>query len=259
MESAIPLIDVYIPQDVAYLIPIGDIHYEDRLFTEKSRRQLLGYLDWVKETREARIFFMGDLFNTASRDSVTSPHNQKMNAYTELCKLFEPFKKQIIGAIIGNHEARLLDDYNANLLEAFCCQLGIKYCGWNAVLKFRVGKRKEEPGKVHQVYYIYCHHTTGGGATIGGKLNRVEKLRNIIEGMDVYCGGHSHGLGAVPIDIFVPKDRRIVKRRVWFVNTGGYLEWGGYVAQKMLQPTKIGSPRIRMSGKRDKHDVHVSL
>lgn len=250
-----------IPDKSAYIIPIGDVHYEDEFFTNKSLTLLKSYLDWVKGLPNARIFLMGDLFNCAGRNSKTSPHcNNKTNGFKDMSELLEPYKEKIIGAIDGNHEARIIDDYNMNPLQHLCLNLKIPYCGWSALLKLRVGKRNKSCGnRYHNVYHVYFHHSTGGGATIGGKLNRVEKLRNIVEGVDVFCGGHNHLLASAPLDVYYPADRSIGKRRIWFVDCGGYLEWGGYVEKSMLAPSKLGSPRIRFEGEREHHDVHVSL
>ncbi|MEO0132589.1 MAG: metallophosphoesterase [candidate division WOR-3 bacterium] len=254
------ILECSIPDKVAYLVPIGDIHFEDPGFTESSYHLLKGYIDWVRDNRNARVFLMGDLFNCAGRNSRTQPHFQKPQAFQRLCELFSPIASQIIGAIEGNHEARLVNDFGVSLLEAFCLKLGIPYCKWSAVIKMRVGRRTNERNKAVNVYWVYCHHTTGGGATVGGKLNRIERLAHIIEGVDVICGGHNHALGVISIDRFYPADRHIYKRRIWIVATGSYLEWdGSYSEQRMMQPTKLGSPRIRFSGERGRKDIHVSV
>lgn len=256
------LINVDIPDDHAYIVPIGDIHFGDPAFRKEGLAKLQGYLDWVKERPNARVLLNGDVFNVGSRSSATSPFNTDPQEYENAIAFFAPYASQIILAIDGNHEIRMLDEFGYSPLSLFCRALHIPYCQYSAVVRLRVGKRPEGSGnRYYQQYYIYCHHTTGGGTTIGGKLNRVVKLRDIIEGVDVFCGSHNHQLAAAPQDVYYPSHQGGVrKRRVWYVDCGSFLSWeGSYAEQKMMSPTKLGSPRIRFSGKPKHHDVHVSI
>ena len=257
-------IEVEIPESTAYLIPIGDIHIGDKAFKKEGRSKLLGYLNWVKERPNARIFLNGDIFNCASRVSKTSPfdveHPENSSEFEQAVELFEPYKKQIIGAVDGNHEARLIDMFDASMLQVLCIHLGIQYCKWSAVVRLKVGKTERARGPWKQNYWLYFHHTTGGGGTIGGKLNRVVKLNDIIEGMDVFFGSHNHQLAVAPQDIYAPScnAHNVIKRRVWYVDCGSYLEWNDSYAEKgMMAPAKLGSPRVRFDS--SSHDVHVSL
>ena len=253
---------VDIPEDHAYLIPIGDIHFGDPAFQTDGLKKLIGYLEWVKERPNARVFINGDLFNVGSRSSATSPFQTDPKEYENAIDFFEPYAKYIIGATMGNHENRMEDEFGVNPLQLFCRALSIPYCKYSAAVRIRVGKRGEKSGnRYFQSYYIYFHHSTGGGATIGGKLNRVVKLREIIEGIDVFCGSHNHQLAAAPQDIFYPSAQGgVKKRRMWFVDCGSFLSWEDSYAEKaMLPPSKLGSPRIRLSGEQQNKDVHVSL
>lgn len=257
-----------IEQDEAYLIPIGDLHLGDRNFSKEGKEKLLGYLKWVKERPNARIFLVGDLFNVSGRNTKTNPkedayYEDGENEFTKAVELFKPYADQIIGAIDGNHEARTMDDYGISLTQLFCRELKIPYCKWSAVVRFKVGKRKDKGAgnRYKQNYFGYFHHTTGSGGTIGSKLNRVTKLRDVVEGCDFYCGGHNHQLAVAPQDVFYPSMQGgIMKRRIWFVDCGSYLDYNDSYAEKaMLAPVKLGSPRIRLDGEEGHHDVHVSI
>jgi hypothetical protein len=251
-------LEVEIPESVAYFIPIGDLHIGDVSFKKDGLKKLKGYLGWVKERPNARIFLNGDIFNAASRISKTSPFETDTTEYQQALDLFRPYKDQIIGATDGNHESRVLEMFGFSPMQSFCSELGIPYCGWSAVIRFKVGKR--EGKRYRQNYFVYAHHTTGGGGSIGGKLNRVTKLRDIVEGIDVYLGSHNHQLAVAPQDVFYPSCQGgVKKRRIWYVDCGSFLGWEGSYAEKgMMAPTKLGSPRIRFSGDLN-HDVHVSL
>lgn len=251
-------LEVSIDQPEAYIIPIGDCHIGDKAFDGKSYTKLKGYLDWVKERKNARIFLNGDIFNVASRHSKTSPFEQDTGEYQKAIDIFSPYADKIIGANDGNHEARMLDDYGVSPMQSFCRELKIPYCQWSAVVRVRVNKRQSIKGAYRENYYLYFHHTTGGGGTIGGKLNRVTKLRDIVEGVDVYVGSHNHQLAEAPQDVFYPSIHGIQRRRIHYVSAGSYLNWDNSYAEKgMMAPTKLGSPRIRLSGK--EHDCHISI
>ncbi len=254
-------LEVEIPHKTGYLIPIGDLHVGDPAFEGDGRKKLQGYLDWVMEREGARIFLLGDIYNVAGRDTATPPFDTNTNEYELATEIFRPYADRIIGAVEGNHEARMIDKFGTSPLQWFCRDLDIPYCGWSAVVRFKVGKRSKDV-RFFQNYFGFFHHTTGGGATVGGKLNRVAKLRDIVEGMDMYCGGHNHQLAAAPVDVYYPsiQGRKMLKRRIWYVDCGSYLSWeGSYAEQKMMAPTKLGSPRIRLDGSQHNHDVHVNI
>lgn len=252
-------IECEIPEKNAYLIVIADLHYGDKSFSSEGKNKLLGYLRWVKENPCARIFLNGDIFNVAGRNTKTSPFESSSSEYTEVVDLFKPYAKQIIGAVEGNHEARMIDMFDMSPTQHLCRELNIPYCKWSAMVRLKVGKRKDSKNRWLENYFIFLHHTRGGGTTIGSKLNRVAKLRDIVEGVDVLCGSHNHQLASAPQDVYYPSMQGgIKKRRIWMVDCGSFLSWdNSYAEQGMLAPSKLGSPRIRFSG--TSHDVHISL
>lgn len=252
----------------AYLLPIGDIHLGDKAFGKVGRAKLKGYLEWVARTPNARIFLMGDIFNVAGRGTKTSPFESSASEYEEAHEWFNPVCKQILGVIDGNHEARMLDMFGYSPLQAFCARLEVPYCGWSAVLELKVGKNRTN------AYYCYMHHTTGGGGSLGGALNRSVKLQDIVQGIDVFCGGHNHQLACGVKSVYRPDPdgQRMQLRKVTFVDCGSYLDWDESYAEKGgYPPGKLGSPRLRFQGYKDAkrgsrpdchdltHDVHVSL
>jgi hypothetical protein len=270
-----------IVSDRAYLIPIGDVHVGDRAFGKRGLAKLQGYLEWVASEPAARIFLMGDVFNAASRHSKTSPFETDSSEFSRAVELFRPVKSQILGAIDGNHEARMIDMFGYSPTMTLCQQLEIPYCGWSAVIELNVGNiknRSDAPGTHREyrwnTYHIYAHHTTGGGQTLGGALNRSVKLQDIVQGVDVYLGGHNHQMVTGVRTVFRPHgvSHRMVEHKVTFVDCGGYLDWDeSYAERGQMPPGKLGSPRLRFAGRRhtghgnalenywESRDVHVSL
>jgi len=260
---------ITVEDDHAYLLVIGDLHCGDKAFGKESRHKLMGYLDWIDEHKNAFIILNGDLLNTATRVSKTSPFEQDMTLEEQIntvARLLEPVKDRIIGAVMGNHERRIAEYAGYDPTLSVLSLLGLpiadiyfKHCG---VIKIKVGKRKslgKEKGNV--AYTIVFHHTTGGGKLIGSKLNRVDQMRNsTVTNADVYIGSHNHSLSAAQVVSmeYNPYSETVEQRKQTLVSAGGYLEWNDSYAEAMqLEPMKIGSPRIRLDGK--KKDVHVNL
>lgn len=262
--------EVTIPDDHAYLLILGDMHVGDKAFGKESRNKLYNYLSWVEDNKNARIILNGDLLNTATRSSKTSPFEQDMTLEEQIntvARLLEPVKDRIIGAVMGNHERRIADfsGYDPtlsvlSLLQLPISQIYFKNCG---VLKIKVGKRNRGNGKegTGVAYTVVFHHTTGGGKLIGSKLNRIDQMRHsTVTNADVYIGSHNHSLSYAPVISmeYNPYSETLEQRKQTLVSAGGYLEWKDSYAEAMqLEPMQIGSPRIRLDGK--VKDVVVSL
>jgi len=260
---------VEIKAEEAYLIVFGDLHIGDKAFGKESRRKLDGYIKWVLENPNARVILNGDLLNTATRSSKTSPFEQDMDLQEQIAKvveILEPVKDRIIGAVMGNHERRILDFAGFDPTISVLSMLGLKteeiyfkHCG---VLKIKVGSRMSAGAQKNRVAYtVVFHHTTGGGKLIGSKLNRVDQMRHsTVTNADVYIGSHNHSLSAAPVVSmeYNPHSETVEQRKQVLVSAGGYLEWNNSYAEAMqLEPMKLGSPRIRLDGKTK--DVHVSI
>jgi hypothetical protein len=255
-----------------FLIPIGDLHIGEKAFDKESEEKLLGYIDWIKKNKNSYVFLMGDLINCATLNSASNPFQQNMNLQEQIenvVNYFKPIKSQIIGAITGNHEERLEKYCGYNPTISICDRLGIYYFGYDGIVIFRLGCHgwRSTP---RASFSIYFHHTTGGGTTIGGKMNRVDRLRNIVCDADAYCGAHNHLLGCVHTGVFKINEttEKVEFLRQMIIDTGGYISYeNSYANMKQLPPLKLGSPKIRLLIKRNekegkdvvRKDIHVSL
>jgi hypothetical protein len=210
---------------------------------------------------------MGDVFDVSTLASASNPHYSAMNlneAIRFAYDLFSPIKDRILGGVSGNHEQRLEKYAGFNPLQTFCETLGIPYAGYSAVLRFKTGKYKRKTGLVspNVEYLMFLHHSTGGGSTLGGKLNRAVKLEEVFEGADAYLIGHSHAkiLGEKSV-AYLSKSGNgkatIKYKRIAYIDCGSFLEYdGSYAEEKMLAPSTTGAVRIRMNGV--KKDLHIS-
>jgi len=254
------VVTVDIPESHGYLIPIGDMHRGDKHLSTSGLNKVKGYLNWVQERDNARIFLMGDILNVASRTAKSNPFESVSvgDEYESALELFRPYAPKIVGCITGNHEQRMYRDFGFNPLQPFCKELGIVYCGYSAALKIRVGKCKSN--SFYQTYWGFAHHGTGGGGTLGGALNKKVKLQEVVHGMDFYMSGHDHQLIVGTRNILLPERDQIVHRRVHYIDTGSFLDWDKSYSEEAAMPiSKQGAPRLRFDGKRHSHDLHVSI
>ena len=169
----------------------------------------------------------------------------------------------------GNHEQRLEKYSGYDPTIGLCERLGIYYFGYDGIVIFRLGchNGKAKDRSPRASFTGYFHHTTGGGGTIGGKMNRVEKLRDVLVDADFYCGAHNHMLGVVHSGVFRINEttEQVEFVRQMIIDCGGYISYeGSYANMKQLPPLKLGSPKIRMLIKRGSKDevhkdIHVSL
>lgn len=252
----------------AYLYPLSDLHIGDKGFTKKSEEKLKSNIEWVRTTKNAYVCLNGDILNVATRASPSSPFEQNNTLEHQIDRavhLLKPINDKIVGAIDGNHEQRLADYTGYSPTIALCRELGIDYMQNSALYLFRMGLVNNRKTS-RETFIVYCHHTTYGGRTIGGKMNRINMLRDIVSNADVYIGSHNHMVGAVPaMTQIVNKDTAVVKEiRQMIVDSGSYLEWNeSYAERAMLPPMRLGTPRIHFFIKRKKDiahkDIHVSL
>lgn len=255
------VVNLDIAQDHGYLIPIGDLHRGDKHLSERGLNKLKGYLNWTMERENAFIFLMGDILNVASRSSKTNPFESLSgnDEYAKAIELFTPYRERIAGAITGNHEQRMYKEFGFNPLKPFCSELNIPYCGYSAVLRIRVGKRKDS-SRYRQMYWGFTHHGTGGGGTLGAALNKKVKLQEIVHGMDFYMAGHDHQLIVGTRNVLLPMQETIRHQRVHYIDTGSFLDWdGSYAEEAAMHISKQGAPRLRFDGRVEHHDLHVSI
>lgn len=244
----------------AYLLPVGDIHFGDHAFQREGKAKLRANLEWLREHQdEARGVIMGDVFNIAGRTDKTSPYENNPKEISEGADFFAPYADLFVGAIRGNHERRIVNQYGFDPMELFCKMTNIPYLGISALLRIQVGKRPDE-NWFWQTYYMYVHHTTGGGKSLGSALARVEQLSSIVAGCDVYAGGHNHQLVTGTKSVYTPTPTGPKPMKQHYVSCGSYLPYAGsYAEEGQYTPSKLGSPRIRFSGVREHRDVHISV
>ena len=105
------------------------------------------------------------------------------------------------------------------------------------------------------------HHLIGGGATIGGKFNRVKKLQLMVMA-DIYCGAHVHLKGVTKEKYIIPDIRykSLTGVQQMYCLTGSFMGYADYSIKGMYEKPATGAVRIRLNGEPTKgKDIHASI
>lgn len=225
------------------LFPIGDLHYGSEHFNRKVLEKLL---EEISKEKNARIILMGDLAETALKDSVgAGVYEQQENAQQQMMSLksiFYPYREIIDGVITGNHEERIYKNSGFDLSRYFCQLMGIedKYCRYQGIIRYSIG---------HRAFYISFWHGAGGGGSAGASLNKLQKQSETIYA-DIYLMGHVHKKQVHTKDFFIPHSRNNILEKInqYFIVTGSALEYeNSYAEMSGMTPSSIGFTRIELS------------
>ena len=232
--------------DEIILCPIGDLHIGSPHFREE---ELEKELDFIAKNRDrCRIIIMGDLAETALKDSVgAGVYEQDEMLQQQIYKAknyFWDFRDLIDGIVTGNHEQRVYQRSGIDLTRLFCDIMGItdRYLRYQGVIKYAWNKR---------CYNVSVWHGAGGGSTPGGAMNKLQKQSETVFA-DVYLMGHVHRRQAHSKMLYVPdpQNKQIRRMKQVFVVTGSALNHEeSYAEEKGLPPTETGFPKIYLCGR----------
>jgi predicted phosphodiesterase len=229
------------------IIPIADTHIGS---PEHNSDKLQETIDYILAEDNRFAVLNGDIMDCATIHSVSNSYESTLTPHGELKyarKLFEPIKDRILSVNMGNHERRIYRSDDIDLAEELAFSLDCFYQREGVLLKITFGTK---PNGKRRVYTIFHIHGFTGSRTVGGKANRLEKLRKIVVA-DLYIVSHTHQKINFSKSIFLPdlKNNTIQKIQQTFINTGAYLNYGGYGEFKAYDPTELGSPIAKLDAK----------
>lgn len=256
-----------IPYSMFYLVPIADTHLGAK---ESSLPVIQGYIDWIRDHNNAYTILNGDLMNCAGKDTSPELFDDLVTpdmAYAKLRDIFMPIKDKILAISRGGHEEAIYRKVGADYSARLAYDLGnIPYRPDGGMLGIQT---TEEGRKSNFIFWVYFTHGWGGARSIGAKVNKAQDLASIAEA-DIHVLSHDHTQAITRQNILYPSTRKtkdgyyhLIPHRKIFINTGGFLKYGGYVARKGYVPQDLGTPRIRCEvkrkGSRRYKDIHASL
>lgn len=235
-----------------FLYPLGDIHYGH---PNVNLDKLKGYIKWILK-HNAWVILMGDLIENSTRASVgAGVYEQIMDPdqqRDEIEELLQPLVDRglVLGMLTGNHEQRTVNLSGSDPSKILSKIWKVPYLKYGGFFYLTVGDAR---------YIFYATHGSSGASTEGGKIKACIALAEGFEA-DAYLMGHVHSLHDYTGVKFRynPKRKTVEEVRKHFILTGSFVDHAGSYAQmKTYKPSKIGAPRIRLSG--EEKDIHVSL
>lgn len=222
-----------------YVYPIGDLHIGhencDLDFIEE-------YLESIPIDINSRIILMGDLMDCGTKDSIgASVYENDCSPQEQLdllIKLFEPFKDQIDGCVMGNHEARIYKNTGIDVMKIFCDSLGIDYAKYSGVITYSIGK------KAYNINYL--HGKCGG--SVENALRKVKDMSNKVV-CDAYLMGHVHQTAYTSRQIKYVDSRnaKLTEATQHFVLTGHSLNYDdSYAEQANLEISTKSYPILKL-------------
>ena len=201
------------------IVPIGDFHIGSSQFNYEFFDYMLKQ---VKKLKNRRIYLMGDLLESASKNvgnSAFSTHMTLEEQKEYLLDRIEPFKEDIIGICIGNHEARLIKEYDFNIIADIARELGCKYYNQN-IDSFKVNEHTID---------VFTRHGKGTSGQRHLSMGKLERSTNSIQA-DIYLEGHNHRcLNWNKLD----RDKNGLYRK-YYGYTGSFLNYDGYADSMYL-------------------------
>lgn len=266
MQSDLSLILRRVPQaDEIRIYPIADIHWGSLACNDEEWQDFVQY---IRHISNSYIILGGDLINNNTRSSVGSPWDDRIRPREQkrqMAKMLEPLRDKILCAVSGNHERRSLKDADDDPMYDVLAKLDLEevYRENTAFLKLGIGNRtrgdEREREKATNSYVIAVTHGSGGGMYTGASVNRNERFGTYIDGIDALIVGHSHkGSITKPAKIAVDAhNNKITVKPFVVLSSTSWQAWGGYAAQKMLQPSATDRQYMILDGRRDRKNITV--
>lgn len=236
-----------------------------------DRKALQKTINAIQTTPSAYCVLLGDMMDNALKGSVSNVYMSTMNPQSQIneaANILQPIKDKILAITEGNHEARTIKEVGILPMYILALKLGLDvenvYSVGAFVLFLRYGNALRT-GR-NNVFSIYCKHGSGGGGTVGGKANAMDKMKADIVA-DVYISAHTHQQLAFMREIYIADKQKqtLVSQKSLFVNSGSFLSWGGYAVEKGFSPSPTGTPVIdlwtdrKRSNDVDRIDKHAAV
>ena len=241
------------------IVPIADVHCGNELFAEAEFKRTIDYiLEEPEDPKMARICLLnGDLTESVTKSTkagdifaqTMTPAVQVATMLKYLRPLAETSKKYPQGKILsycaGNHDEGRYKDTGISAAESIAVGLGLEdRFSTDGCYSFIILRRKQASNDRLNIS-IYNTHLSGGGSTVGGKANRVQKA-GVNGGIlaDIIVGSHVHQPITFKEDFILPDKRNIIQKTVTYVVTNAFLRYGGYSQRGGMKPATISVPRI---------------
>jgi hypothetical protein len=207
-----------------HIVPISDMHIGSEQFNAEFFDYRMDLLSNMKADK--RIYLCGDLMEAANKQVGNASFRTDMTLDDQIdfvIKTFKPFRKDIVNMAIGNHEARLVKDFDLDVNKVVARALDVPY-GNQFLDTFSVNGNK---------FTVYSAHGKGSSAhhhTAQSKM--IRDTQHVLANM--FLNGHNHRCDHFSVPQFVRTDEGKTVGRKHYVFTGSFLKYTGYASAMQL-------------------------
>jgi hypothetical protein len=211
------------------ILQITDIQFGHK---QCNVAKLQEYIAWVLAAPQRYVVLGGDLVDAGHVQSKGSPFEQIGDPQSEIwafVKLIAPIRHRVLGYVGGNHERRGIATFG-DLGRSISAILQIPYSPGKQHLDIRFGK--------HDPFKITMHHSgPGGGATIGGVANSLQRLMAQSDSQ-LFLSGHLHQALTIPASREVRDGKGGVKLvKIVGARGSSFLNYYGTYAEVIMSTT----------------------
>jgi len=208
-----------------HIIPLGDVHVGSTAFNKDYFEYALDYIHEIQKKEPTIIYLMGDLLEAADKKVGDSVYNTDMSLDDQVEYIIDslkPYRKRIRFTCIGNHEHRLKDTYNLDLMDIIANALKTE-AGYSVVDRLKVGREEIR---------VHMHHGSGWSKYEHTALAKLQRETSHIQA-DIFLQGHNHRAGHYTQPYIHYGDELRVKRKHYFF-TGTFMGHASYARAKAL-------------------------
>jgi len=244
--------------DRVEVVMYGDTHDGDKF---QDKRRVKRFLEEVKETENRYVIIGGDICNTATKGSVSDIYSEEFSPDEQIdrqCEALYPIKDKILVFQRGNHEYRIWKESGVDIMGQIAKRIygesdKAEYerrISNDAYLMFLSFGKSHGRESRQTMYTFFGRHGHGGGSTMGGKANALERMSGVADA-DIYIHLHNHAPIAFRQGFFrVNKFERMVEPcDKLFVNANAFLFYGGYGARMGMKMASTVYPMIILDGR----------
>lgn len=232
-------LDMRVDADRAYIADVSDIHVGN---IYHNRQKFEDFLSKVQSINNLYLIIGGDSTDNATTNSASSVFEQLEHGGDQVLTayyLLQPIKDRILFCRSGNHGYERALKHNKLIPEQMLAELlGVPFYHGMASVFFNVNKNLYVIGTLHNAkkptamewlhtdITFYEHlHKTNWEKTHVATPNRIAKAWSMTEHYDI--------------------------------QSGSFLGWGGYSADKGYRPLDCGTSIVELSGERNKKSIRV--
>lgn len=157
--------------------------------------------------------------------------------------ILRPLRGRFIAIGEGNHETAVVRHHATDPTRRICDALDAPFAGYQSYIALAFQR-----STMRRRFTIAYWHGAGGGSARSSCVAALEKLQRVMGDADLYWTGHRHQRVAVAMPHYrcPTAGASAVRREVWGVMTGGYLDGARYAVDRMLTLGGVGGARVQL-------------